>query len=76
MCYSGVGTRLPIMLAALPLWFATPSAWNRKLVDLLSPVWSAILLPMSLMKLRAIGAQDPMVSVATGITRYPEFERV
>ena len=65
---------VPAILAELALWLAIPRAWNRKVVALLSPVCSEILFPMSLMKLRAMGAQDPMVSVATGMTRYQDSD--
>ena len=63
------------MLAALPLWVATCYAegleWNRKDVERFSPVQSAILEPISCMNLRPIGAHEPRVSTATGITVKP-----
>ena len=63
---------MPAMLAALPRCVAIPIDWNRKLVERFSPVASAILPPMSFMNFIAMGAQDPNVSIATGMTIYPE----
>ena len=42
--------------------------WNKKEVDLFSPVAVAILDPTSSMNLRLDGAQAPRVSAATGCT--------
>ena len=53
------------------LWVAMLRAWNRKDVERFSPVQSAILEPISCMNLRPIGAHDPKVSTATGITVKP-----
>ena len=66
---------MPKTLAALPLCIAMPIDWKRKLVDLLSPMSHASLDPISLINLMAIGAQDPMVSAAIGITMKPDADK-
>ena len=52
-----------------------PIDWKRKLVDLLSPMSPVSLDPISLINLMAIGAQDPMVSAAIGITMKPDADK-
>ena len=59
---------VPRILATLPRWAAIEIAWNRKYVDLFSPVASAILDPISVMNFLPNVPQDPSVSMATGIT--------
>ena len=63
------------MLAALPRWMAIPMDWKRKLVDILSPLASAILDPISFINFKPLGAQGPSVSLATGMVIYPEVAR-
>ena len=49
---------VPRILATLPRWAAIEIAWNRKYVDLFSPVASAILDPISVMNFLPNVPQD------------------
>ena len=61
---------VPKMQAALPRCMMIPIDWKRYEVHLLSPVISPILDPSSLKKSKAIGALEPIVSQATGMTMW------
>ena len=48
---------------------AIPMVWLRQEIDIFSPVDSALLWPMSSMKSKAWGPNDPRVSIPIGIIR-------
>ena len=56
---------VPRILATLPRWAAIEIAWNRKYVDLFSPVASAILDPISVISEYFCEQEDGKVSVST-----------
>ena len=58
---------VPVMLAAFPFWIAILIVCSKKLVDLASPVASAILFPICLTNFRLSFPHEPNVSVATGL---------
>ena len=58
---------VPSILDTFPHWVAIDMAWNKKYLDLFSPVASAMRVPISEMNFLPMGPQDPMATRMTVI---------